>query len=134
MNNNLGYSHGGREADAGSRSRERAEFIRVICAELNRIASHLIAFGTYGLDIGAFTPFFYAFREREWMMALFEKICGARLTYSYIRIGGVLQRRAARLARGGRSVSATSSSRKWKEYDDLLSSTRSSSSARRTSA
>jgi NADH-quinone oxidoreductase subunit D len=63
--------------------------IRTICAELNRIGSHLVAFGTYGLDLGAFTPFLYCFREREWLLMLFEKICGARLTYSYIRIGGV---------------------------------------------
>jgi len=88
MNNNLGYSMAV-EALLGVEIPRRAEIIRTICAELNRIGSHLVAFGTYGLDIGAFTPFFYCFREREWMMALFEKICGARLTYSYIRIGGV---------------------------------------------
>ncbi|MBI3893091.1 MAG: NADH-quinone oxidoreductase subunit D, partial [Candidatus Wallbacteria bacterium] len=57
--------------------------------ELNRIASHLIAFGTYGLDLGAFTPFFYALDEREKILDLFEMVCGARLTYSYFRIGGV---------------------------------------------
>lgn len=88
MNNNLGYSMSV-ESLMGIKIPRRAELIRVICAELNRIGSHLIAFGAYGLDIGAMTPFFYAFREREWMMALFEKLCGARLTYSYIRIGGV---------------------------------------------
>lgn len=88
MNNNLGYSMAV-EALMNIEIPRRAEMIRVICAELNRIGSHLIAFGTYGLDLGAFTPFLYAFREREWMMSLFEKICGARLTYSYIRIGGV---------------------------------------------
>jgi len=88
MNNNLGYSMAV-EALMPMEIPRRAEMIRVICAELNRIGSHLIMFGTYGMDLGAFTPFLYAFREREWMMALFEKICGARLTYSYIRIGGV---------------------------------------------
>ncbi len=88
MNNNLGYSMAV-EALMDIEIPRRAQMIRTICAELNRIGSHLIAYGTYGMDIGAFTPFFYAFREREWMMALFEKICGARLTYSYIRIGGV---------------------------------------------
>jgi NADH-quinone oxidoreductase subunit D len=88
MNNNLGYSLAV-EALLGVEIPRRATLIRIICAELNRIGSHLVAFGTYGLDIGAFTPFLYCFREREWMMALFEKICGARLTYSYIRIGGV---------------------------------------------
>jgi len=66
----------------------RAELIRVIVCELNRIASHLVSFGTYGLDIGAFTPFLYAFREREYILDLFEMICGARLTYSYFTIGG----------------------------------------------
>lgn len=66
----------------------RAEFIRIIICELNRIASHLVSFGTYGLDIGAFTPFLYAFREREYILDLFEIVCGARLTYSYLTIGG----------------------------------------------
>jgi NADH-quinone oxidoreductase subunit D len=65
--------------------------IRTICAELNRIGSHLIAMGTYGLDIGAFTPFFYAFREREEILRLLEWICGARLTYNFIRVGGVMR-------------------------------------------
>jgi NADH-quinone oxidoreductase subunit D len=88
MNNNIGYSMAV-EALLGVEIPRRAEMLRVICAELNRIGSHLVAIGTYGLDIGAFTPFFYCFREREWMMALFEKICGARLTYSYVRPGGV---------------------------------------------
>ncbi len=67
----------------------RARYIRVIMAELNRIASHLVAFGTYGLDMGAFTAVLYAFREREYILDLFEAACGARLTYSYITIGGV---------------------------------------------
>ena len=68
---------------------ERAEYLRVLAGELNRIASHLLAFGTYGMDIGAFTPFLYAFRDREKILFLFEKLCGARLTYNYIRVGGV---------------------------------------------
>ena len=88
MNNNLGYSMAV-ESLMGIKIPRRAELLRVICAELNRIGSHLIAFGTYGMDLGAMTPFFHCFREREWIMALFEKICGARLTYSYIRIGGL---------------------------------------------
>ena len=67
----------------------RAEFIRVIASELNRIASHLVSFGAYGLDMGAFTPFLYAFREREYILDLFEQLCGARLTLSYINVGGV---------------------------------------------
>ena len=88
MNNNLGYSLAV-EKLLGIEIPRRASMIRTICVELNRIASHLVAFGTYGLDLGAFTPFLYCFREREWLLMLFEKICGARLTYSYLRIGGV---------------------------------------------
>ena len=68
---------------------ERAEYLRVLICELNRIASHLLSFGTYGMDLGAFTPFLYAFRDRERLLLLFEKVCGARLTYNYVRIGGV---------------------------------------------
>lgn len=67
----------------------RGQVIRVIIAELNRIASHLVSLGTYGLDMGAFTPFLYCFREREMILDLFEAVCGARLTYSYITVGGV---------------------------------------------
>src|SRR2546421_3545009 len=67
----------------------RAEYIRGLASELNRIASHLVSFGAYGLDMGAFTPFLYAFREREYILDLFEQLCGARLTLSYINVGGV---------------------------------------------
>jgi len=70
---------------------ERAKAIRVVMAELNRVASHLLAFGTYGLDIGAFTPFLYAFREREIILNMFEYVCGARLTYNYVKVGGVMR-------------------------------------------
>ncbi len=70
---------------------ERAEYIRVIVGELNRIASHLISLGTEGLDAGAFTLLLYAFREREEILRILEKACGARMTYSYIRFGGVSQ-------------------------------------------
>ncbi len=68
---------------------DRVEYIRVIMAELQRIASHLIALGTYGLDVGAFTPFLFMFRDRERILDLFEMTCGARLLYNYIWIGGV---------------------------------------------
>jgi len=67
----------------------RAEYIRVICMELQRIASHLIWFGTFALDSGAVTPIFYAFRERELVIDLLELASGARLLYNYIRPGGV---------------------------------------------
>jgi NADH-quinone oxidoreductase subunit D len=88
MNNNFAWACAV-EKLAGIMIPRRAEFIRVIAAELNRIASHLVSFGTYGLDIGAVTPFLYAFREREYILDLFEQLCGARLTLSYINIGGV---------------------------------------------
>jgi len=74
---------------AGIEVPERAHFIRVVVNELNRIASHLVWLGTFALDLGAMSVFLYAFREREIILSLFEEICGARLTYSYIRIGGV---------------------------------------------
>ena len=68
---------------------ERAEHIRVILAELNRIASHLLFYGVYGLDMGAMTPMLYGFRERERIQELFESVTGARLMHNYFRIGGV---------------------------------------------
>ncbi|RME22788.1 MAG: NADH-quinone oxidoreductase subunit D [Candidatus Zixiibacteriota bacterium] len=68
---------------------ERAEYLRVIMLELNRIASHLIFYGVTAMDIGAVTPFLYGLREREMIMDLFEMTCGQRLTYNYMRIGGV---------------------------------------------
>ncbi len=68
---------------------DRAEYCRVIAAELNRISSHLIMLGVMAMDIGAVTPFPYFLRERETINDLLEELCGARLTYNYIRIGGV---------------------------------------------
>jgi NADH-quinone oxidoreductase subunit D len=68
---------------------ERVEYIRVIMAEFSRIVSHLIAIGTYGLDIGAFTPFLYCMRDREHVLDIFEETCGARLLYNYMWIGGL---------------------------------------------
>jgi len=88
MNNNLGYVLG-IEKMMDLEVNERANFLRIIVAELNRIASHLIFFGTYGLDTGAFTPFLYTFRDREKILDLFEEISGARLLYNYIWVGGV---------------------------------------------
>jgi NADH-quinone oxidoreductase subunit D len=68
----------------------RAQAIRVVLTELNRIASHLIWLGTHALDIGAITPLFYVMREREEVLNIFEKYCGARLTTHAFRIGGAL--------------------------------------------
>ena len=74
---------------AGIEVPRRGEYCRVIAAELNRIASHLLFGATMILDIGAATPFVHAFRERERINDLLEQLCGARLTYNYMRIGGV---------------------------------------------
>jgi NADH-quinone oxidoreductase subunit D len=87
MNMNLGYSLTV-EKLVGMEVPEKAMTLRVIIAELNRIASHLVGMGAYGLDLGSFSPFLYAFREREIILDLFEEVCGARLTYSYLTIGG----------------------------------------------
>ena len=67
----------------------RAQAVRVILTELNRIASHLLWLGTHALDIGAITPVFYCLREREEALKIFEKYCGARLTTHAFRIGGL---------------------------------------------
>src|SRR5437870_3898203 len=67
----------------------RAQVTRVILTELNRIASHLLWLGTHALDIGAITPVFYTFREREEILKIFENYCGARLTTHAFRIGGL---------------------------------------------
>jgi NADH-quinone oxidoreductase subunit D len=68
---------------------ERAEFIRVILCELNRVASHLLFVGTFGIDAGAMTPILYTFRDREKIQSMFEAVTGARMMHNFIRIGGV---------------------------------------------
>lgn len=88
MNNNHGYVLGV-ERLMGIELPERVEYIRVIMAELQRIASHLVAIGTFGMDIGAFTPFLYCFRDREYILDIFERTCGARLLYNYMWVGGL---------------------------------------------
>lgn len=87
MNNAMGYSIAVEKMLEVEVPR-RAEYIRVIIAELQRIASHLMAFGTYGLDMGAFTAFMYGFRDREMILDIFEEISGARLLYNYMWVGG----------------------------------------------
>jgi len=67
----------------------RAECIRVLVAELNRISSHLVAVGVMAMDLGAFTPFLHGLAQRETVNDIFEKLCGQRLTYNYVTIGGV---------------------------------------------
>ncbi|MDO8716261.1 MAG: NADH-quinone oxidoreductase subunit D [Dehalococcoidales bacterium] len=91
MSNNLGYVMAV-EKLAGIAVPERAEYLRVILAELQRIASHLVAVGAFVNDCGAFqTPILYMFREREKILDLFEMACGQRLTYNYMRFGGLSQ-------------------------------------------
>lgn len=67
----------------------RVEYIRVLVAELNRLASHFLAIGTYGVDLGAFTAFLWLMRDREHIVRLLEWVCGARMLYNYIWIGGL---------------------------------------------
>ncbi len=88
MNNNFGYAVAV-ERLMGIEVPEKVEYIRIIVAELNRIASHQLAIGTFGLDVGAFTPFLYCFRDRERILDLFEMLCGSRLLYNYIWVGGL---------------------------------------------
>lgn len=73
----------------GTEVPKRAEYIRILIAELQRIASHLVYFGTYGIDMGAFTAFLYCFQDREQILRLFEEMSGARMLYNYVWIGGV---------------------------------------------
>ena len=68
---------------------ERAEYVRVILCELNRIASHLLFLGTFGLDAGAMTPIMFAFRGRERIQSVFEAVSGARMMHNYFRVGGI---------------------------------------------
>ncbi|MDX9924826.1 MAG: NADH-quinone oxidoreductase subunit D [Ignavibacteriaceae bacterium] len=88
MYNNFGYVVAV-EKLLGIEVPERVQYIRVIMGELQRIASHQVAIGTYGLDLGAFTPFLYLFRDRERILTLFEETCGARLLYNYMWVGGL---------------------------------------------
>lgn len=88
MSNNIGYCVAV-ERLFGVEPPPRAKYIRTLVGELSRISSHLLWLATHALDIGAMTVFLYCFRERETILDLFEELCGARLTVSYPRIGGV---------------------------------------------
>lgn len=90
MNNAMGYAIAV-ERMMGVEVPRRAEYIRVLMSELQRIASHLMSFGTYGLDMGAFTAFMYGFRDREKILDIFEMASGARLLYNYMWIGGTMR-------------------------------------------
>jgi NADH-quinone oxidoreductase subunit D len=88
VSNGLGYCEAV-EKLLGTEAPLRARVVRTILTELQRIASHLLWLGTHALDIGALTPVFYCFREREEILKIFEKYCGARLTTHAFRIGGL---------------------------------------------
>jgi NADH-quinone oxidoreductase subunit D len=88
VSNGLGYCLAV-ETLAGLQAPPRAQVVRVILAELNRIASHLLWLGTHAIDLGAQTALFYTFREREQILRIFENYCGARITTHAFRIGGL---------------------------------------------
>ena len=88
MSNNLAYVLAV-EKLLGMEAPPRAQAIRVLLCELQRIASHLLWLGTHAHDIGAMTPFFYAFRDRDEILFMFEMVCGSRLTPSFFRVGGL---------------------------------------------
>ncbi|MBA5867885.1 MAG: NADH dehydrogenase (quinone) subunit D [Nitrospira sp. CR1.3] len=102
---------------------ERAEYIRTIVAEMQRIIGHLFWLGTQALDIGAMTVFFWTFREREVLLDMFEKLCGARLTLNYYRIGGVDSDFTPDLVQRLKTFLDTFPD-KVKEYDSLIASNR----------
>ena len=89
MCNNLAYCQTV-EKLIGAEIPERAEYIRVMMAELNRIASHMLFIGATALDLGGMSGMMYTFRDREYILDLFNLASGSRLTYSYVRIGGVM--------------------------------------------
>src|SRR3954469_122882 len=90
MLNNVGYALAVEKLlDIDKQIPERAQFIRVIVGEMSRISDHLTCLGASAMELGAFTPFLYNVKFREWIWELLEEISGARLTHSFVRIGGV---------------------------------------------
>jgi NADH-quinone oxidoreductase subunit D len=98
----------------------RADYLRVITGELARISSHLLWLGSMGMDLGAFTPLTYTFREREMILEMFDELCGQRMTFNYMRIGGVARDLTPEFVRRGEAFL-----KYFKDmpdlYDDLLS-------------
>src|SRR5947207_8095897 len=88
MLNNVGYAMAV-EKLLGIECPERAQYIRVIIGEISRITDHLTCLGAGAMELGAFTPFLYNIKFREWLWELLEELSGARLTHSFVRIGGV---------------------------------------------
>lgn len=116
------YNHGfclTVEKMAGIEVPERAKYIRVICSELNRISSHLLWFGTYVMDLGGFTPFLYAFDDREQILDILDSVTGSRLTYSYCRFGGVAQDIDSMFVDATRAFIKRLRSR-WADYENLV--------------
>src|SRR5256886_4642229 len=103
LGNNLAYVMAA-EKLLGLEIPERAQTIRVLMCELQRIASHLVWLGTHALDIGAMTVFFYCFRQREKILNLIEAASGGRLTPSYFRIGGLMMDLSAGVERRGKHI------------------------------
>jgi NADH-quinone oxidoreductase subunit D len=92
MINNVGYAMAVEKLlDIGDRIPDRAQYIRVMVSEISRITDHLTCVGASAMELGAFTPFLYMLKAREWFFELLEELSGARLTYSYVRIGGVVK-------------------------------------------
>ena len=91
MLNNVGYAIAVEKLlDIDDKIPERAQFIRVIVGEISRITDHLTCLAAGAMELGAFTVFFYLIKAREWLWELLEEVSGARLTHSYVRIGGVV--------------------------------------------
>ncbi len=89
MLNEIAYA-GAVEQEMGIEAPRRAQYIRLLVGEMQRIASHLVAVGTYLVDLGAFTPVLWTFRDREGILSLFEALGGSRFNVNYLRVGGVL--------------------------------------------
>jgi NADH-quinone oxidoreductase subunit D len=107
------------EKMAGIQVPPRGEYVRVICAELNRISSHLLWFGTFLMDLGAFTPFLYCFDDRENVLDILDRVSGSRLTYSYCRFGGVARDIDEQFIEETHHFIRRLRSR-WDDYDDLV--------------
>lgn len=119
----LSYNHGyvmAVEQAAGIEVPERAEYIRVITVELNRLSSHLLWFGAFVLDLGGFTPLLYAFDDREKVLDLLEMVTGSRLTYCYFRFGGLYNDVDDDFVTGCREFIARLRSRMPSHYRDLV--------------
>ena len=119
MNNNIGFCLAA-EKLLQIEAPSRAQYLRVIVAELNRIASHLLAISTFAQDLGAYaTALFYAMRDRHKIVEIFNELCGQRLTYNYIRIGGVSGDMTPEMGRMIKDLTVYLKAI-LKDYDDLL--------------